>query len=63
MAIESWQEDNWSERPDSIYPMLSYVAIKGCPLALLTNSVREYEVIGDNYNTLAITLFLSLIHI
>lgn len=60
MAIESWQEDNWSERPDSIYPMLSYVAIKGCPLALLTNSVREYEVIGDNYNTLAITLFRSV---
>ena len=60
MAIESWQEDNWSERPDSIYPMLSYVAIKGCPLALLTNSVREYEVIGDNYNTLAITYFDQL---
>ena len=49
MAIESWQEDNWSERPDSIYPMLSYVAIKGCPLALLTNSVREYEVIAISW--------------
>lgn len=59
-AIEIWQEENWSERPDSIYPMLSYVAIKGCPLALITNSIREYEVIGKNYDTLAITLFRAV---
>lgn len=59
-AIEIWQEENWSERPDSIYPMLSYVAIKDSPLALITNSIREYEVIGKNYDTLAITLFRAV---
>ncbi len=58
-AMDIWEKEKWSERPDAIYPMLGYVAIKDCPIAVLTNSIREFEIIGDNYNTLAITLFRS----
>lgn len=57
-AMDVWQQENWSERPDAIYPMLSYVAMENNPLSLLTNSVREYEVL-DNH-ILAITLFRSV---
>lgn len=55
LAINTWQEENWSERPDAIYPMLSYVKLENDRLSFLTNSVREYEAV-DNKN-LAITLF------
>ncbi|MFI3324786.1 MAG: mannosylglycerate hydrolase [Clostridia bacterium] len=60
-AINYWEKENWDERPDSIYPMLSYVATDNeNGLAVLTNSVREYEIIGQNFNTIAITLFRSV---
>lgn len=57
-AMEVWEKEHWSERPDSIYPFLSFVkqdAPRG--LAVLTDSVREYELVGENFNTIALTLF------
>ena len=58
-AIKVWKKDNWSERPDSIYPMLSYVSLEDSHVAAITNSIREYEVIGEDYSQIAITLFRS----
>ncbi|WP_296877752.1 mannosylglycerate hydrolase [Thomasclavelia sp.] len=59
-AMDIWEKEKWVERPDSIYPMLSYVTIKDSQIALITNSIREYEIIGDNYDTMAITLYRSV---
>jgi len=58
-AMDVWESECWDERPDSIYPMLSFVGLsnKEYGLSIMTNSTREYEIIGDNYNTIAITLF------
>ena len=56
-AIKVWEKDNWTERPDAIYPMLSYASIEDSYITAITNSIREYEIIGDEYNQLAITLF------
>lgn len=57
-AMDVWESEDWDERPDSIYPMLSYVALDNNEgLGVLTNSVREYEIIGESYDTIAITLF------
>ncbi len=56
-AMEVWEKEKWDERPDSIYPMLSYVATDNeVGLAVATNSVREFELIGEDYSTIAITL-------
>ncbi len=57
-AMDVWEKEKWNERPDSIYPFLSYVSTdaKGS-MAVLSNSVREYEIIGDDYDVIAITLF------
>ncbi len=56
-----WEQEGWDERPDSIYPMLSYVGLDNNQgLAVLTNSVREFEIIGDEFDTLAITLFRGI---
>lgn len=58
-AMDVWEEENWDERPDSIYPMLSFVTLKNEErgMAVLTNSTREYEIVGEDYDTIAITLF------
>jgi mannosylglycerate hydrolase len=61
-AMDYWKEEDWDERPDSIYPMLSFVGLSDDQhgVSVLTNSSREYEIIGDNYDTIAITLFRSV---
>lgn len=61
-AMEVWETEGWDERPDSIYPMLSYVGVSNDihGVAVLTNSTREYEIIGEKFDTIAITLFRSI---
>ena len=60
-AMDVWQQEHWSERPDSIYPFLSCVhGDSAHSMAVITNSVREYEMTGDDYGTLAVTLFRSV---
>ncbi|UOQ94579.1 mannosylglycerate hydrolase [Halobacillus shinanisalinarum] len=64
-AMDVWQEENWSERPDSIYPMLSFVGLSNeeYGVSVLTNSTREYEIVGESYDTIALTLFRSIGHL
>lgn len=61
-AMDVWQEEDWDERPDSIYPMLSYVGLSDNKhgVSVLTNSTREYEIVGEGYDTIAITSFQSV---
>ncbi|MFF2875060.1 mannosylglycerate hydrolase [Gottfriedia sp. NPDC057991] len=61
-AIYVWEEENWDERPDSIYPMLSYVGLvdNEYGVSVLTNSTREYEIVGGKFDTIAITLYRSV---
>lgn len=40
--------------------MLSYAAIENSHIAAITNSIREYEVTGQDDNTLALTLYRSV---
>lgn len=60
-AINLWQEEKWKERPDAIYPFLSYVSLSDAQTTtVFTNSTREYEIIGENHDTIAITLLRSV---
>jgi mannosylglycerate hydrolase len=61
-AMDVWEKENWDERPDSIFPMLSFVGLSDeeYGVSVLTNSTREYEIIGENDDTIAITLFRSV---
>ena len=63
-ALHVWEKEDWDERPDGIFPMLSYVGVKDNEtnhgLGLITNSSREYEVIPNPSPTIAITLFRSV---
>lgn len=61
-AMDIWEKENWDERPDSIYPMMSFVTLKAENegVGVLTNSTREFEIVGDAYDTIALTLFRSI---
>ncbi|WP_058486554.1 mannosylglycerate hydrolase [Defluviitalea phaphyphila] len=61
-AMEVWEKEDWDERPDSIYPMLSYVGLSNDEhgLAVLSNSTREFEIVGEDYDIIALTLFRSV---
>lgn len=57
-AMEIWEKERWSERPDSIYPFLSFVCSDNKNgMAVLTDSIREYELVGESFDKIAVTLF------
>ncbi|MGG6099451.1 mannosylglycerate hydrolase [Pantoea allii] len=58
-ALHVWEEERWQEKPISIEPMQSYVNVhdEQHGFTLHTNGVREYEIVGDDFNTLSLTLF------
>lgn len=61
--LELWERDNknWQEKPITIEAMQSFVTLednqKG--MAVITNCVREYQIVGKNLDTIALTLFRS----
>ncbi|QGH20263.1 mannosylglycerate hydrolase [Clostridium butyricum] len=61
-AMDVWEKEGWDERPDSIYPMLTFVGLSDEEhgVAVLTNSTREFEIVGEKFYTIAITLFRSV---
>jgi mannosylglycerate hydrolase len=60
-ALKVWEAENWHEKPISIEPMQSYVNLhdENHGFTLHTNGVREYEIVGDNFDTISVTLFRS----
>ncbi|KJZ96123.1 hypothetical protein ClosIBUN22A_CONTIG123g02523 [Clostridium sp. IBUN22A] len=60
--MDVWEKEGWDERPDSIYPMLTFVGLSDEEhgVAVLTNSTREFEIVGEKFDTIAITLFRSV---
>jgi mannosylglycerate hydrolase len=61
-AMDVWEQERWDERPDAIYPMLSFAGLSNDEygVSVLTNSTREYEIVGEAYDTIAVTLFRSV---
>lgn len=60
-SMKVWQSEKWNERPDTIFPFLSYVSLSDQQtVSLITNSSREYEIIGDKSDTIALTLISSV---
>ena len=59
--LRLWEENKelWNEKPISIEPCQSFVALEGDKhsVALIPKSVREYEIIGPQFNIIRLTLF------
>ena len=61
-ANEVWEKEKWKEKPIPVYQMMSFVDLndKKSGLSVLTNGLREYEITGENYDEIALTLFRSI---
>lgn len=58
-TLKIWEKEKWQEIPNSIEPMQSFVTLnsnKGS-LSVITDGVREYEIIGSKKSKISITLF------
>lgn len=62
MAV--WEEEKWEEAPISIEPMQSFVSLHHSTsvATVLTEGVREYEIVGESYDTIQLTLFRTFSH-
>lgn len=60
-ALRVWESERWQEQPIAIEPMQSYVNLHDDQhgFTLHTNGVREYEIVGECFDTIAVTLFRS----
>ena len=60
-AEARWERDGWDERPRTIEPMqsLCYLEGDGRVVSLMTDSVKEYQVVGERRDAIAYTLFRS----
>lgn len=59
--VESWKEQGWNEKPRTIEPMQSFVSIakEHSAVQVVTDSVREYQIIGEKFNKIAMTILRS----
>ncbi len=61
LELVNWSNDqsSWQEPPVSIEPTQSFVSLatKERGIAVLPQGVREYEIIGDTFSTIRLTLF------
>lgn len=60
--FHDWKEIGLNEEPTAIFPMLHYVNIhdKNNGVTLMTKGIKEYQIIGKEYNQVALTLFRSV---
>ena len=60
--LKNWKKENWCERPDTIFPFLTYISLtdSNTTFSVFTNSSREYQVVGKDYDCIAITLLRSI---
>ncbi len=57
--LDVWEAEKWEEIPNAIEPMQTYVALheENVGAVVLTKGVREYEISGEKYDTIRLTLF------
>lgn len=60
--LDKWKDLNWREEPTSLYPLLNYVNIndENESFSLLTQGPKEYQILENNENSIALTLFRSV---
>ena len=59
--VENWRKNGWNEKPRTIEPMQSFVSLANEHenVSIITDCVREYQIIGEKLDTIALTLFRS----
>lgn len=57
-AMANWQQEGWKEAPVSVWNLLNYAVLQQGRngLALFTEGLREFEIVGEEEKTFALTL-------
>lgn len=60
--LSDWKGKGLKEEPTAIFPMLHYTNIhdEKSSISVLTKGIKEYQIIGSNFNEIALTLFRSV---
>lgn len=61
-AMQQWQQEGWKEAPVPVWNLLNYAVLQqnNVGLALFTDGLREFEVVGWDRSAFALTLFRSV---
>ncbi|MDD1828665.1 mannosylglycerate hydrolase [Photobacterium sp. ZSDE20] len=65
-AMAVWEEEKWKEAPVPVYQLMNFAALENgkAGMALMSNGLREFEVIAsqgdENRDTFALTLFRGI---
>ncbi|MBY5946698.1 glycosyl hydrolase-related protein [Photobacterium rosenbergii] len=62
--LKTWKQDGWLEEPTTTEPLLNTVALKedGKYTAIFTQGCKEYQIVGEKFDKIAITLFRACGH-
>ncbi|WEF26876.1 mannosylglycerate hydrolase [Klebsiella aerogenes] len=57
-AMANWREEGWKEAPLPVWNLLNYAVLqeRRNGMALFTEGLREFEIVGDDKKTFALTL-------
>lgn len=60
--VEVWEREKWDEKPRTIEPFISYVSngFTEGSVQIISDGVREYQFIGEDYQGIAMTLYRSI---
>ncbi|OMQ22445.1 mannosylglycerate hydrolase [Serratia oryzae] len=61
-AMAYWQQEGWKEAPIPVWQLMNFAALhdRHHGLALFTEGLREFEIVGERRDTFALTLFRSV---
>lgn len=61
--MQNWQDEGWKEAPVPVYQLMNFAALENEQggIALMTNGLREFEVISSQGNTCRDTFALTLL--
>lgn len=61
-AMAHWEKEGWKEAPIPVWQLMNFAALhdEQHGLALFTEGLREFEIVGEQRNTFALTLFRSV---
>lgn len=62
--LNDWIKDKWLEEPATIEPILNHASLVGkdYTYSVFTKSAKEYQVIGEKFTDIALTLYRSVGH-
>nr|WP_318384997.1 mannosylglycerate hydrolase [uncultured Enterobacter sp.] len=64
-AMANWQQEGWKEAPVPVWNLLNYAALSQGRqgMALFTEGLREFEILGEREKTFALTLLRGVGHL